>query len=250
MSRFVFPYETLLDVRRREERAQQQMLSSLETHRHDLEGELRQRKGFLDSNREFTRTSLTGAVDIDGLRLHAGLAVQAMRRADSIVVQLAQLQSRLVDARALLVDRMRSRRAVEQLHEIGDHRVLALHGHQMGLRGFIVQSQAPPASERDPFHRAVAARGPVGARVHEQELVIEHGREEYPRQVGIVCERGEHPEDAALAQKPLHDGHPERNREAHGEVGRDEEGNQNYFYAVELVGPCMYYPQCFGGPLS
>jgi flagellar export protein FliJ len=117
MSRFVFPYETLLDVRRREERAQQQMLSSLETHRHELEGELRQRKGFLDSNREFTRTSLTGAVDIDGLRLHAGLAVQAMRRADSIVVQLAQLQSRLVDARALLVDRMRSRRAVEQLRD-------------------------------------------------------------------------------------------------------------------------------------
>ena len=117
MSRFVFPYETLLDVRRREERAQQQMLSSLEAHRHELEGELRQRKGFLDSNREFTRTSLTGAVDIDGLRLHAGLAVQAMRRADSIVVQLAQLQSRLVEARALLVDRMRSRRAVEQLRD-------------------------------------------------------------------------------------------------------------------------------------
>ncbi|MCH2148135.1 MAG: hypothetical protein MK095_01735 [Phycisphaerales bacterium] len=117
MSRFVFPYETLLDVRRREERAQQQMLSSLEAHRNELEGELRQRKGFLDSNREFTRTSLTGAVDIDGLRLHAGLAVQAMRRADSIVVQLAQLQSRLVEARALLVDRMRSRRAVEQLRD-------------------------------------------------------------------------------------------------------------------------------------
>ncbi|MDG2292154.1 MAG: flagellar FliJ family protein [Phycisphaerales bacterium] len=117
MSRFVFPYETLLDVRRCEEHAQQAIVGSLETRRHELEGELRQRKGFLDSNREFTRTSLTGSVDIDGLRLHAGLAVQAMRRADSIVLQLAELQSRLVDARELLVDRMRSRRTVERLRE-------------------------------------------------------------------------------------------------------------------------------------
>ena len=117
MSRFVFPYETLLDVRRSEERSQQEILGALESRRHELEGELRQGKQFMDSNREFTRSSLTGAVDIGGLRLHAGLAVQAMRRADSIVLQLAELQRRLAEARGLLVDRVRARRAVELLRE-------------------------------------------------------------------------------------------------------------------------------------
>ena len=117
MSGFDFPYEVVLDVRRSEERQQQQVVGALQQQQQQLQDELRRRQEFLDVNRHRSRDALVGRVDIDGLRQHAGLAVQAMRRADVIVLELADLHRRLVDARTVLVERMRGRRAVERLRD-------------------------------------------------------------------------------------------------------------------------------------
>ena len=117
MTRFDFPYQAVLDVRRAEERRQQQAVGALRQRQQELEQELRQRQQLLEVNRHRSRDALLGTVDIDGLRQHAGLAVQAMRRADVIVLELADLHRRLVEARAVLVDLMRQRRSVEQLRD-------------------------------------------------------------------------------------------------------------------------------------
>ena len=117
MTGFEFPYEAVLGVRQAEERQQQQVVGDLQQRQQGLQDELRRRQQFLDANRHRSRHALTGRVDIDGLRQHAGLAVQAMRRADAIVLELADLHHRLLDARTVLVDRMRRRRAVERLRE-------------------------------------------------------------------------------------------------------------------------------------
>ena len=117
MTRFEFPYQAVLDVRQAEERRQQQVVGGMMQRQQVLEIELRQRQQFLDVNRHRSRDALLGTVDIDGLRQHAGLAVQAMRRADVIVLELADLHRRLVEARSVLVDLMRQRRSVEQLRE-------------------------------------------------------------------------------------------------------------------------------------
>jgi flagellar export protein FliJ len=117
MTRFKFPYVAVLDVRRAEERRQQQVVGELLQRQQGLQDELRRRQQFLDANRHRSRDALTGLVDIDGLRQHAGLAVQAMRRADAIVLELADLHRRVLEARTVLVDRMRQRRAVERLRD-------------------------------------------------------------------------------------------------------------------------------------
>lgn len=96
---------------------QQHVVGSLESQRQGLESQLQQQVEFLDANQKIPGTALSGTVDMDGLRFHAGLAVEAMRQSDVILQHIAEIDHRLMAARELLVERMRARRAVELLRD-------------------------------------------------------------------------------------------------------------------------------------
>lgn len=115
--RFRFRLQTLLELRRREERAAQLALARLEEDRQRLEDRLRGRQQEIDAGKERWREGLVGTIDPIALRQEASAAVAVDRLARGTVLELAGLLKRIVEQRARLVEASRRRRAVELLRE-------------------------------------------------------------------------------------------------------------------------------------
>jgi flagellar export protein FliJ len=60
---------------------------------------------------------MTGELDVDLMRLHAGATMRLMRDAERMVIALAGVHQRLDAARSELIEATRDRRAVELLRE-------------------------------------------------------------------------------------------------------------------------------------
>ena len=117
MTRFRFQLQPLLDVREREEHAAQRTVAELETMRRRMEEQIRRRQHDLAEGKQVLRGALVGSLDFAALRLHAASAVQVMRSGHRQVLELAGVMKRLEQARILLTECARRRRAIELLRD-------------------------------------------------------------------------------------------------------------------------------------
>lgn len=117
MTRFAFTLQPLLDLRRRREQQAQVALAAVNQQRLNLERRLRQQQELIRSDKHALRGRLVGLLDTDALRLQAVSAVQGMRTAQRLAVELAGVHKRLSTTRAELVEATRARRAIELLRD-------------------------------------------------------------------------------------------------------------------------------------
>ena len=117
MVRFRFALDPLLKVRHRHEQVAQREVAELQRERLTMEDRIRAKQRLLAEGRLARRTALTGTLNIDALRGHAGSTLRVMRDAQRDVLELAGVHKRLESARAKLIDATRARRAVELLRE-------------------------------------------------------------------------------------------------------------------------------------
>jgi flagellar export protein FliJ len=78
---------------------------------------LRRQQDAITASKQSLQGSLVGALNTTSLRFHAANAVQLMRQAQRIVLEMAGVHRRLEAARAELIEAARRRRAVELLRE-------------------------------------------------------------------------------------------------------------------------------------
>jgi flagellar FliJ protein len=117
MVRFRFALDPLLKTRGRHEQAIQREVADLERERLAMEDRIRRKQRLFAEGRDARRDSLTGTLNIDALRGHAGSALRVMRDTQRDVLELAGVHRRLDLARARLIEATRARRAVELLRE-------------------------------------------------------------------------------------------------------------------------------------
>lgn len=116
-ARFRFPLDPLLRLRQRSEEAAQRVVADLERQRREVEEVLRDHQRRMESGRQAARAVLVGSVDLRAVRGEAQAALHLMRRTNQLVLHLAGLHKRLEQARAMLTERRRERRALELLRE-------------------------------------------------------------------------------------------------------------------------------------
>ena len=117
MPRFRFALEPLLTARRKAEEVHQRAVAGIERERLELENALRRQQNAITESKQSLQGSLVGALNTTSLRFHAANAVQLMRQAQRIVLEMAGVHRRLEAARVELIEAARRRRAVELLRE-------------------------------------------------------------------------------------------------------------------------------------
>ena len=117
MSGFRFSLEALLRVRRDEERQHQRSVAVLQAERQEIESRLRSLDARIRAGRGHQSEQLTGAVDIQSLRLQSHDVMHATRSAQRTALELAGLLQRLQVAEEGLRAAMQARRALERLRE-------------------------------------------------------------------------------------------------------------------------------------
>ncbi|HRQ72129.1 MAG TPA: flagellar export protein FliJ [Phycisphaerales bacterium] len=119
MPRFVFKLEPVLNLREREEREHQRAVAVLERERMRLEAFIRECQRASRAERLVLRDALAegGRVDLWPVRMQAAAAGELTTRAARAAVELAGLTKRIEQARALLIEATKRRRAMELLKE-------------------------------------------------------------------------------------------------------------------------------------
>ena len=117
MPRFRFALEPLLNARRKAEEAHQRIVAGIERERLELENTLRRQQLAISESKRSLQGSLVGTLNTTSLRFHAASAIQLMRQAQRIVLEMAGVHRRLDAARTELIEAARRRRAVELLRE-------------------------------------------------------------------------------------------------------------------------------------
>jgi flagellar protein FliJ len=117
MAKFRFNLEPLLKARAMAERSCQHAVAKIERERIDMEDALRRHQMNISQGKQTLRDGLTGSVNVRDLRMHAGAAMQVMRKAQRTVLELAGVHRRLETARDELVESAKRRRAVELVRE-------------------------------------------------------------------------------------------------------------------------------------
>ncbi len=117
---FRFKLQPVLDLRHREERDHQLVVSALESRKQQLENALRDRQAEIASNKRDLREGLSpgiGQRNAAMLRLQAASTLAIEGKAHQILLRLAGVHRQLEGARARLAEAARRRRAVEILKE-------------------------------------------------------------------------------------------------------------------------------------
>ncbi|MCW5775127.1 MAG: flagellar FliJ family protein [Phycisphaeraceae bacterium] len=119
MATFVFKLQPVLVLREREERERQRAVAVLERERLRLESLIRECQRASRAERGVLRDALTdgGRVDLWAVRMQAAAAGELATRAARAAVELAGLTKRIEQARTLLIEATKRRRAMELLRE-------------------------------------------------------------------------------------------------------------------------------------
>jgi flagellar FliJ protein len=117
MAKFAFKLEPVLRQRKMIEDQKQRELAKLIRHRMIFHNQLRSIQSELsDSKRQLT-DGLVGEVDMIRVSQFARFSGQSQVRAQTIVRELAGLESRIAEAQKQLVEAMRQRKALDLLRE-------------------------------------------------------------------------------------------------------------------------------------
>ena len=117
MASFEFRYASLLRHRRNVEEQRQRELAQLVRTRMILQGQLRQMQETIRQSKQDMTDGLVGRVDVDRIGLFAGFSQQVIQRGQQIVLRLAQLEKQISEARRLMLDALRQRKALDRLQE-------------------------------------------------------------------------------------------------------------------------------------
>lgn len=127
MKRFRFPYQALLEHRRRTERDRQIAVAGIERERREVERSLAECQAAINSAQSDLRAALLPAspngegaaasLNVSAVRLQANAALHLRLRGNQLVLKLAGIHRRLEAARAELASAAKDRRAVELLKE-------------------------------------------------------------------------------------------------------------------------------------
>ena len=117
MAGFVFKLDAVLKHRQRLEDQRQRDLAQLLRQKMIFERQLTDFQGSITDDKHTMAKALTGSVDVGRIRQHASHSMQVTIRAQQIAVRLLGLSRQIDATRALLVDAMRSRKAIELLHD-------------------------------------------------------------------------------------------------------------------------------------
>jgi flagellar FliJ protein len=124
MAKFVFRLQPLLRARQAVERQRQVAVAVLERERLALEDELRAVQRAIVAEKGELREQLSPNVggasarlDLRGVRFQAGASLRLATRAQQVVLRLAGTHTRLEQARGLLLEAAKARKAVELLRE-------------------------------------------------------------------------------------------------------------------------------------
>jgi flagellar FliJ protein len=117
MPRFIFKLEPLLKARRREEQTRQRAVAVIERERLELEQRLQRQQRAISEGKHELRDELLGVVNVTQVRFQATAALQVMRQAQRMVLELAGVHKRLAGARGELIEAAKTRRALELLKE-------------------------------------------------------------------------------------------------------------------------------------
>lgn len=116
---FVFKLERVLEQRVREEQARQRAMAELQRERSGIEQAIRGAQSAIAASKQDLRQRLStrAPVGLDSVRLQARSSLTEMARAQTLVLELAALHSRIESERALLAEATARRRAIELLRE-------------------------------------------------------------------------------------------------------------------------------------
>ena len=117
MAKFKFKLDALLRMRTREEDRCRCEVAALDRERTALEDSLRQRQQRIGAARQTVRSELVGTIAASTVRMQANASLAIMRDAQKVVLELAGLHRRLVEARGRLKDASVKRRAIELLRD-------------------------------------------------------------------------------------------------------------------------------------
>lgn len=132
MAVFRFELETVLRLRRREERDHQREVAGLERERLAIEERIRRIQRAIVSGKQVLREALSrerigdesagtaggvDVVDLPAVRFQAGASLHLVAKAQEAVLALAGVHARLDRARLGLLDASRRRRAMELLRD-------------------------------------------------------------------------------------------------------------------------------------
>lgn len=117
MAKFIFKLEPVLKQRQMIEDQKQRELAKLIRHRMIFHNQLRSiQTGLSDSKRQLS-DGLVGQVDMTRVSQFARFSGQSQVRAQTIVRQLATLETRITEAQKQLVEAMRQRKALDLLRD-------------------------------------------------------------------------------------------------------------------------------------
>lgn len=117
MATFTFRYQTLLDHRRRiEDEAQRELAKHLRV-RSILQDQLRNQQETIHRSKHELTGALVGKVDLTAVGRFARYSGSVAARARQIVGRLAQLEDEVAEARSILLDATRKRKALELLRD-------------------------------------------------------------------------------------------------------------------------------------
>ncbi|MCH2162579.1 MAG: flagellar export protein FliJ [Phycisphaerales bacterium] len=117
MAKFRFELDPLLRARQREEDVVKLEVARLEQARTSLEDALRGRQARLSDSKRSSRGHLVGQLEVSAVRMQANASLAIMRDAQRAVLELAGLHRQLEQAREVLREAAKKRRAVELLRE-------------------------------------------------------------------------------------------------------------------------------------
>ena len=117
MAKFRFAFETLLKQRCAAEDVAQRDLARVLRQRMILMGQLRaEQRTVVDAKRDLV-DGLVGRVDVGRVSQFAHFSGQVTQRAQAVMVSLASVETRIVEARAKLNEAMRARKTIELLRQ-------------------------------------------------------------------------------------------------------------------------------------
>lgn len=117
MAKFQFRFQTLLAHHRRVEDQRQRDLAQHLRKRMILHDQVRDMQNTIRDSKRSMADGLIGQVDLTRVGQFARYSGHAAQRARQIVVRLAAVEKQIVDARALLLEATKQRKALELLRD-------------------------------------------------------------------------------------------------------------------------------------
>ncbi len=117
MAKFVFKLDSVLRQRRSIEDECQRNTAKLMRQRMILHDQLRQMQQSVTNSKRQLTEGLTGQVDMDQISGFARFSSQVNLRANTIVRQLSQLETQVLEAQKKLLAAMRDRKALDLLRD-------------------------------------------------------------------------------------------------------------------------------------